>query len=280
MRAYSSDSQSGFADLALDASPCRVTSPPTTKTSDSISRPSPSDRGYPKPYSSQGAQTQVYQCSEAGSAHQVSSNVSALWEAAVPKRKGRRYHAQRHQAGRNEHLLCATQNSSSSPSLQEAEERFACTVCVKACKNASEWKRHEAGVHGYNDREWVCMLTDAFKLQSECVFCLEPMDSIDHLDKHAIDRCSNKCTAERSFPRKDNLKQHVLLAHLARASPWIKTTFEVPTEWERVLDLSPGGPGSRWCGFCGYMLETTAERMDHVAQHFRNGQKMTSWIPI
>ncbi|KAI4612979.1 hypothetical protein J4E80_007034 [Alternaria sp. BMP 0032] len=255
-----------------------VTCPPATNTSDSISWPSLSDPGYPTPDSNQDTETQVYQHSAAGSARQEAFSVSALQEAAITKRKGRRYHAQRHQYGTSEHLRFAQQQTSSSPSSQASEDRFPCTVCVKSFKNAWEWKRHETSVHDYKDREWVCVLTDAFKLRSECVFCLEPMDSIDHLDKHAIDLCSNKCTAERSFPRKDLLKQHVLLAHLEDAPPSIKKTFEVPTEWERGLDVSPGGPGSRWCGFCRCMLETTAQRMDHVAQHFRNGQNMMSWI--
>ena len=255
-----------------------VTSPPVTNTSDSSSWPSPSDPGYPTPDNNQDTETHFYQHPTAESARQNTFSVSAPQEAAVPKRKGRRYHAQRHQYGTSEHLPFATQQTSSSPNFEEIENRFPCTVCVKAFKNASDWKRHEAGVHGYNDREWICALTDAFKLQYECVFCSEPMDSIDHLEKHAIAPCSNKCTAERSFPRKDLLKQHVLLAHLPDAPPSIKKTFEVPAEWSRGLDVSPGGPSSRWCGFCKRMLETTAERMDHVAQHFRKGQDMTSWI--
>jgi len=255
-----------------------VTCSPATNTGDINSWPWPSGPGYPTPDSNQDTETQVYQHPAANPARQEALSASALQEAAMPKRKGRRYHAQRQQYSTSEHLPVAPQQTSSCPSFQEPENRFPCTVCVKAFKNASDWKRHEASVHGYNDREWVCMLTDAFKLQSECVFCLEPMDSIDHLGKHTIDPCLNKCTAERSFPRKDLLKQHVLLAHLTGASPSIKKTFEIPTEWSRGLDVSPGGPSSRWCGFCKRMLETTAERMDHVAQHFRKGQDMTSWI--
>jgi len=273
--------QSSYAHpVSMSFTNDNVTCPPATNTSDSIIWPSQFDPGHPMPDSNQDTETQVYQHFAAESARQEVFSVSALQEAVMPKRKGRRYHAQRHLYGTSEHLRFAPQQTSSSPNFQVSEHRFPCTVCVKAFKNASDWKRHEASVHGYNDREWVCMLTDAFKLQSECVFCLEPMDSIDHLDKHAIDPCSDKCTAERSFPRKDLLKQHVLLAHLTGASPSIKKTFEIPTEWSRGLDVPPGGPGSRWCGFCKRMLETTAQRMDHVAQHFRKGQGMTSWIRI
>ncbi|KAI4927822.1 hypothetical protein J4E85_006334 [Alternaria conjuncta] len=255
-----------------------VTCSPATNTGDINSWPWPFDPGYSTPDSNQDTETQVYQHPAANPARQEAFSASGLQEAAMPKRKGRRYHAQRHQYSTSEQQPVAPQQISSCPSFQEPENRFPCTVCVKAFKNASDWKRHEASVHGYNDREWVCMLTDAFKLQSECVFCLESMDSIDHLDKHAIDPCSNKCTAERSFPRKDLLKQHVFLAHLADAPPPIKKRFEVPKEWSRSLIVSPGGPGSCWCGFCGCMLETTAKRMDHVAQHFREGQNITSWI--
>ncbi|KAI4648510.1 uncharacterized protein J4E79_010132 [Alternaria viburni] len=276
MSAQSSYAQPVSVSFADDNIIC----PPATNTSDSSSWPSPSDPGYPTPDSNQDTETQVYQHSAAESARQEAFGVSGLQEAAMPKRKGRRFHAPRYQYGTSKHLPVAPQQTWTSPSFQESENKFSCTECVKAFKNASDWKRHEASVHGYNDREWVCMLTDAFKLQSECVFCLEPMDSIDHLDKHVIAPCLNKCAAERSFPRKDLLRQHVLLAHLKGAPPSAKKTFGVPTEWSRGLDVSPSGPGSRWCGFCGCMLDTTARRMAHVAQHFRNGQKMTSWIQM
>jgi len=267
--------------LTADAiSPAVISSPPTWGTNASSPWLSPFYASRRVLQNGPPFATEVYQDFTVSQMDQALEEVTVPRITPMPKRKGRRHRALAYRASVSEHLPHVTPMQTASPGLARPANQFPCTAigCDQSFKNASGWKRHEAGVHGYNDREWICMLTEAFKLQSECVFCLESMDSIDHLDKHAIDPCSNKCTAERSFPRKDLLKQHVLLAHLASASPSIRRTFEVPTEWERGLGVSPGGPGSRWCGFCRCMLETTAKRMHHVAQHFRKNQDMTSWI--
>jgi len=278
MSAHPGYSQSGSVVFTHDTSPHSVASPLATNTSDNSSWPSPSDLGYLTLGNSPDVGSQFGQDAEAYAAHQVSWDMLADRHTVIPRRKGRRYHAQRDQDGASEQLSYTTLEPASSRGPRKSEKRFPCTVCPQSFKHASDWKRHEASVHGYNDQEWTCMLTEAFKLQSECIFCLEPMVSIDHLHKHAVVPCSIKRTIERTFPRKDLLKQHVLLAHLADESTLVRKDFKVPQEWSRALDLSPGGPGSRWCGFCGCMLETTAKRMDHVAQHFRKGQNMTSWI--
>jgi len=271
----------GYSDsssLTYATSPGSVTFPPATKPDGSSPWPSSSELGHPMPIGRSDGGTQGYQNLEADPAHQVPSGNPAALKAAIPKRKGRMYYAQRTQTAASEQQPCSTSKIASSSGLPTSEKRFACTECVKSFEHASDWKRHEAGVHGYNDREWICVLTEAFKLRTECVFCLQRIDSLDHFQKHAIVPCSSKCTIERTFPRKDLLKQHVLLAHLAEVSTTVKKRFEVPKEWSRELEVAPAGPCSLWCGFCRCTLETTAKRMDHVAQHFRKSQDMSTWV--
>jgi hypothetical protein len=256
-----------------------TSSPPTTETNDSSPwRTSPDVSSHTLRNSP--TLTMLYQNDESHQTHQASQSVSAARTASMPKRKGRRLGAETYQAQVRDHLPHATPVHTNAAGPEKSGHRFVCTVagCFRSFKNASDWKRHEAGVHGYDDHEWICMLTEAFKSQSECVFCLEPIDSIDHLSSHAIAPCSDKSIIERSFFRKDLLKQHILHVHLAGEPHAVRRNFKVPQEWSREVESSAVIPGSRWCGFCGCVFETTAKRMDHVAQHFREGQDMTNWI--
>jgi hypothetical protein len=256
-----------------------ISSPSEPETSDSSSWLVSPDASCHTPDNTT-ALTLFHQVVESNQAHQTSQGVSAARTATMPKRKGRRHRAETYQAGAGEHLPHATPIHTTSAGPEKSGHRFVCTVfgCIRSFENASGWKRHEAGFHGHTDHEWICMLTEAFKSRSECVFCLEPMDSIDHLSSHTIARCSEKCIIERSFFRKDFLKQHVLHAHLAGEPDAVRRNFKVPQEWCREVESSAVPPGSRWCGFCRCAFETTAKRMDHVAQHFRKGQDMTNWI--
>ena len=241
---------------------------------------SPSNEGHFTPDSVAGVATAIYHDFEVDSVYQMRPEISAPRSSIMPKRKGRRHRAQTCQASVGENMSDTISIHIASSGSGKPENRFFCTVmgCHGSFKNASDWKRHEAGMHGYSDREWICMLTEAFKTHSECVFCLETMESIDHLTKHVIAPCSDKCTIERTFFRKDLLKQHVLHVHLAGEPNSVKKNFTVPHEWSKDVDSSAYESDSCWCGFCGRTFESVATRMDHVAQHFRAGKDMATWI--
>lgn len=185
--------------------PSSFNSPPTIDTIDSSRWPSPFDTDRPTPDSILGVVTQINQDSQADSACQTTPSTSTARSSIASKRKGRRHRAQTCQAGVGENTSETMPTPIASSVLGKPGNRFFCTVigCYISFKNASDWKRHEAGVHGYSDWEWICMLTEAFKTQSECIFCLEAIGSIDHLTKHVIEPCSNKCTIDRTFFRKD-----------------------------------------------------------------------------
>jgi hypothetical protein len=241
---------------------------------------SSTEGGYPTPNDSPGFAKRVYEAFDGGLTRQAPESSSTSRKAIMPKRKGRRHRGQTAQAGASEHLPNATLASKPSYDIRQSEKRFHCTApsCVQSFKTAFDWKRHEAGVHGHSDWKWICMLTEVFKLQSECVFCLEPMSSIDHLSKHAITPCADKCIADRTFFRKDLLKQHISHVHLPGKPTSAKNNFEVPREWTMGVELSASGPNSCWCGFCECSFDTVTKRMDHVAQHFREGMSLTTWV--
>jgi hypothetical protein len=273
---------SGFVVTTHDMLPFSTVSPPAMNTNDDNQWYSPSDAGYPTPVGSAASITHAYQDTGTESACKVSQNAYGLRNATMPKRKGRRHRAQGYQVGMNEHLPYTTPIQSTSSRRRESNAPFLCTVvgCTRSFKSAFDWKRHEAGVHGHSDQEWICMLTDEFKSRSECVFCSEAMGAPHHLDKHAIAPCSDKCIVERTFFRKDLLKQHVLHAHLAGEHTSVRKNFQVPQEWLREVGLSAIEPSSCWCGFCGRSFESVTTRMDHVAQHFREGLDMRAWNRI
>jgi hypothetical protein len=195
-------------------------------------------------------------------------------------RKGKRQHPLRDSHVPYENPTAYSPHASSgSGSNPSSGKPYHCTVCPKSFKDAYAWRRHESGVHGYNSIQWVCMLHDAVVLGIKCVFCSDIVDDVDHFDRHDMQVCMNKEKIERTFARKDLLKQHVQHVHLATANDYIRRGFEPPEIWSERECVSFTDPAALWCGFCQLVLGSTTIRMDHVAQHFRQGLDMTLWVP-
>lgn len=123
------------------------------------------------------------------------------------------------------------------------------------------------------------MLDKVIMLGIKCVFCSDIVDDNNHFEKHDIQVCWAKDASKRTFARKDLLKQHVQFAHLATANDYTKRGFQVPDAWLKVVDMALANPDAVWCGFCQRLFKNTAIRMDHVAQHFREGMDMSTWSP-
>lgn len=99
----------------------------------------------------------------------------------------------------------------------------------------------------------------------QCVFCPELSPTADHLESHNFQACHEKTLAERTFYRKDHLRQHLRLMHGVKFDPhmdtWKSTTFTISSK----------------CGFCPSVFNTWQARADHLAAHFRNGADMKTW---
>ncbi|RMJ16199.1 hypothetical protein CDV36_004126 [Fusarium kuroshium] len=94
-----------------------------------------------------------------------------------------------------------------------------------------------------------------------CVFCGEVTPSETHLATHNPAACQ-----ERSFSRKDHLKQHLRLVHNAglidlSLKLWKAQKPEIKSR----------------CGFCKAELETWLDRVDHLSNHFKLGCTMADW---
>lgn len=195
--------------------------------------------------------------------------------ARAIKRKGKRCYRSRYPTSAGG----PSTSDDSSDNLRKCSERFHCTVCTKSFKDMYGWKRHESGVHDFRLTEWTCMLNGVLLDGVDCAFCGEEVDDPTHFDRHSILNCLDKDATQKTFARKDLLKQHVQQVHLAMADEATKKAFQVPHCWAKDIDAAVSNPASLWCGFCQVSLESTALRMDHVVDHFRAGLDMSGWYP-
>lgn len=179
-----------------------------------------------------------------------------------------------------QHTTTASLSHASSESGRDAIGTYHCTACSKSFKNACGWKRHENGVHGHSDTEWVCMLRGFIMPEGECVFCQSKAEEMAHFDMHNIHDCLGRDVHERTFARKDLLKQHIQQKHVTEAENPVSKAFQVLQEWRKEVDAIQIKSSVLWCGFCTCMCDSVVDRMEHVAEHFRNGYNIDGWVHL
>lgn len=151
-------------------------------------------------------------------------------------------------------------------SAEQKRRYFYCTFCGDAFKYKYDWVRHENSLH--LDREtWICEPRDGSIVSPvtgtrQCVYCSDPEPTSEHLEQHNHSTCAG---AVRSFARKDHLVQHLRLVHRVNEIPAIDG-------WRKEAP-----PFVCQCGFCGRQLNSWTERVDHLADHFRQGCTMRDW---
>src|SRR5438045_659509 len=77
-----------------------------------------------------------------------------------------------------------------------------------------DWQRHEKSLHLSLER-WVCAygLKNSVSAQQKCVFCGSPNPDDTHYEIHNYTVCQERSLEERTFYRKDHLRQHLRLVH-------------------------------------------------------------------
>jgi hypothetical protein len=145
---------------------------------------------------------------------------------------------------------------------------FQCTFCADAFPAKYDWQRHEKSLHLALERWTCCPEGGIISTQSgeqKCAFCPELNPSTEHLETHNFATCQEKNVQERTFFRKDHLRQHLKLMHDAKFNPamenWKTTNNEIKSK----------------CGFCPSRFTTWQQRADHLAAHFKNGSDMSQW---
>lgn len=152
---------------------------------------------------------------------------------------------------------------------REEVRTFQCTFCTDSFKTKYDWQRHEKSLH-LSLEKWTCspiggsVVIDGLSL---CVYCAAINPTPDHLETHSHQQCQEKDINDRTFYRKDHLRQHLRLSH--NNCQFESTIME---SWRS----SPQEVKSR-CGFCDQVCTTWLERVDHLAGHFREGAQMADW---
>ncbi|KAK3987837.1 homeobox protein 4 [Cladorrhinum sp. PSN332] len=154
--------------------------------------------------------------------------------------------------------------------LRQELKTFQCTFCTETFRTKHDWQRHEKSLHLSLER-WVCSPEGPVALNAEtgqmsCVFCGQADPNEAHIDSHNHLACHERSLSDRTFYRKDHLRQHLKLIHDAKflsssMEQWKVTTPEIRSR----------------CGFCGIIMDTWSIRVDHLAEHFKKGKSMADW---
>ncbi|RGP79042.1 hypothetical protein FLONG3_2948 [Fusarium longipes] len=151
-------------------------------------------------------------------------------------------------------------------SLTKPRFQFQCTFCTETFRRKYDWQRHENSLHLPLDR-WECSpngptAIDPDTGQMFCLFCGVNGPDANHIASHNPSACQ-----ERAFSRKDHLKQHLRLVHNAALTDLTTKLWKT------------GQPDIKSrCGFCQASLSTWPDRVDHLANHFKLGCTMKSWV--
>lgn len=153
------------------------------------------------------------------------------------------------------------------PEQAGSRRAYQCTFCSDSFRNKYDWRRHEKALHLSVDR-WHCAprggIIDVDGMNT-CVFCAAPGVDTNHLESHNYITCREKRPESRSFSRKDHLQQHLRLMHDVAFHPFMDAWRDTEMQLH-----------SR-CGFCDMKFQRWEQRVDHVAEHFKNGADMTQW---
>ncbi|PON22127.1 hypothetical protein TGAM01_v209001 [Trichoderma gamsii] len=147
---------------------------------------------------------------------------------------------------------------------------YQCTFCTETFKTKHDWQRHEKSLHLSLER-WICTPDGPIQFCAErnclaCVYCGAKNPSLDHTEQHNDFVCTEKSLEGKTFYRKDHLRQHLNIVHGAKFQKWPMNGWKVSTPKIR----------SR-CGFCGILMDSWDSRVQHLAQHFKNGKSMAHW---
>ncbi|KIW69093.1 hypothetical protein PV04_04988 [Phialophora macrospora] len=146
------------------------------------------------------------------------------------------------------------------------DSAFQCTFCGRAFNKKYAWQRHEEALHA-PPRVWVCE-PSAFLygeiISDGCPFCW-PSPHLT-LCYHHSEECWERPEKDRTYFRKDAFVQHLRLMH-----QYFHPVRRVETYSGREVDV----PSAHLiCPFCDTANATWQERVEHVAEHFKKGERL------
>lgn len=148
---------------------------------------------------------------------------------------------------------------------------YHCTFCPDSFSKRHDWQRHEMSIH-LPLEQWICCSGDGTIESSDgtnkqCIFCGSYKPTKSHLNTHEFSSCAERTAYERTFKRKDHLRQHLIKFH--GCSKPLNSGIAM---WK----VKFGELRSR-CGFCDVLFSSWEERMIHFAAHFKEGAMIEDW---
>lgn len=156
---------------------------------------------------------------------------------------------------------------------------FQCTFCWQSFHKRYDWARHERSIHLPGLDAWVCsvplpkdqsfLIWQPESKHPDCIFCGHANPSNKHIQSHQFQPCAERPKAERTFPRKDHLWQHLHKFH--RCKKWAGWRLDLnllQSRQEKMISQ---------CGFCQVTMSSWDERVKHLASHFRRGVSKEDW---
>jgi hypothetical protein len=133
----------------------------------------------------------------------------------------------------------------------------------------AEWKRHEMADKHWPQRRYVCLGCFASTTISgaySCQDCLAGFSDLEEAKEH-YEHCKSVRDKVPTFTRKDKLTEHFRGKHATLLdqegiSIW---SYNIDSNWPRQ------------CGFCGTILHSWDERVEHLIDHFKKGCRISSW---
>ncbi|KAI5465039.1 hypothetical protein BGZ63DRAFT_351527 [Mariannaea sp. PMI_226] len=199
------------------------------------------------------------------SSHSVSSAYSYTSRASVNSLD----HLKKAIKRRRRRIAPARQHTEGNNLLRQDHHTFQCTFCTETFKTKHNWRRHEKSMHLSLER-WECSPNGPTFLNDVslpcCIYCGHAEPDQKHLASHNYTTCQDRSLEDRTFFRKDHLQQHLKLVHNAQFSKFPMEQWKYENEDIR----------SR-CGFCDLGLTSWSDRVDHIAEHFKDGKTMVDW---
>jgi hypothetical protein len=210
-----------------------------------------------------------YPRSEAGSAHSIASSrhTSHSSHASFTSSHSHQSHGSFGSFGRKGRRRRRPVSKAVNSPSAVMPRQYQCTFCIETFKTKHDWQRHEKSLHLSLER-WICAynINNNFGSPQKCAFCgLHNPDSA-HYEGHNYTVCQERSLEERTFYRKDHLRQHLRLVHDCQ---FLASTMD---SWK----IAAPRVRSR-CGFCGLTMDTWIARTDHLAEHFKSGKTMADW---
>lgn len=155
---------------------------------------------------------------------------------------------------------------------------YQCTFCRYSSKKRHDWARHERSVH-LSLESWLCTpdleaVREAITSTSAtCALCDETETSPTHFDDvHDFAICADRPIGERTFGRKDHFWQHLQKFH--RCSTFSEDVLQ---RLDQLCRSQQRTQVRSRCGFCERALQTWEQRAQHLAEHFKQGFRMSQW---